>query len=53
MQSWLCGKFMELFSPETVELGASQGYESAFSKLLMRWTVMLSDVSRESLPRLK
>lgn len=39
-QSWLCGKFVSFFSPETVALVESHGYESPFSKYLMRWTAM-------------
>jgi alpha-1,3-glucosyltransferase len=33
-----------VFDPASVELHASQGYETAYSKLLMRWTVLISDI---------
>ncbi|EFN58391.1 hypothetical protein CHLNCDRAFT_19730, partial [Chlorella variabilis] len=42
-QSWLCGKYVQLFEPEVVELGTSRGYESPSSKRLLRWTVMAAD----------
>ena len=44
LQSWLCGKVINLFEPEAVELHMSRGYESASSKLLMRWTVVAFDM---------
>ena len=44
LQSWLCGKVVNLFEPEAVELHISRGYESASSKLLMRWTVVAFDL---------
>ncbi|GAB4815387.1 hypothetical protein N2152v2_002433 [Parachlorella kessleri] len=43
-QSWLYGKVIQLLDPEAVALGTSRGYETSFSKLLMRWTVVFSDV---------
>jgi hypothetical protein len=43
-QSWLCGKFIAYFEPTTVALKTSQGYETASSKLLMRITVLISDL---------
>jgi alpha-1,3-glucosyltransferase len=43
-QSWLCGKFIEYFEPKAVALKTSQGYETATSKLLMRITVLISDL---------
>lgn len=43
-QSWLCGKFIEYFEPKAVALKTSLGYETASSKLLMRSTVIISDL---------
>jgi alpha-1,3-glucosyltransferase len=43
-QSWLCGKFIEYFEPKAVALKTSQGYETDSSKLLMRTTVVISDL---------
>ncbi|KAL4852697.1 putative dolichyl pyrophosphate Man9GlcNAc2 alpha-1 [Chlorella vulgaris] len=41
--SWLCGKFVQRFEPKAVELRASRGYESPFSKFLLRQTVLAAD----------
>ncbi|GAQ86987.1 alpha-1,3-glucosyltransferase [Klebsormidium nitens] len=43
-QSYLHGLFVSAFEPEAVGLESSRGYETPSSKLLMRWTVLLSDV---------
>lgn len=43
-QSYVHGLFLKLFDPDAVALFASRGYETYFSKLLMRWTVLSSDV---------
>ncbi|KAG6581176.1 putative dolichyl pyrophosphate Man9GlcNAc2 alpha-1,3-glucosyltransferase, partial [Cucurbita argyrosperma subsp. sororia] len=43
-QSYIHGLFLKLFDPESVSLFTSRGYESYFGKLLMRWTVLSSDV---------
>ena len=50
-QSWLHGKAIQHFQPETVELHTSRGYETQHSKLLMRWSVVISDLICESLNR--
>lgn len=44
-QSWLHGRLLGLFDPKAVELHTSRGYETPRSKLLMRWTVLLSDIA--------
>ena len=49
MQSWLHGKAIQQFEPETVELHTSRGYETQHSKLLLRWSVILSDLTCEPL----
>lgn len=43
-QSWICGKAIQQFEPPAMELVASHGYETQSSKLLMRWTVVISDL---------
>ncbi|KAK9860459.1 hypothetical protein WJX84_007901 [Apatococcus fuscideae] len=43
-QSWLCGKVLNFFEPESVALGTSRGFETQSSKVLMRWTVLASDL---------
>ncbi|KAF8058079.1 dolichyl pyrophosphate Man9GlcNAc2 alpha-1 [Scenedesmus sp. PABB004] len=43
-QSYLHGLLVRAFDPAAVALGTSRGYETHFSKQLMRWTVLLSDV---------
>ncbi|XP_070051257.1 probable dolichyl pyrophosphate Man9GlcNAc2 alpha-1,3-glucosyltransferase isoform X2 [Nicotiana tomentosiformis] len=43
-QSYIHGLFLRYFDPQSVELFTSRGYESYIGKLLMRWTVLLSDV---------
>jgi hypothetical protein len=42
-QSWLHGKFIEMFEPDAVALLDSNGYESPKSKFLMRLTSLVSD----------
>jgi alpha-1,3-glucosyltransferase len=36
---------MGWFEPQSVELTVSRGYESPGSKLVMRWTVIVSDAA--------
>ncbi|KAG9158810.1 hypothetical protein Leryth_013704 [Lithospermum erythrorhizon] len=43
-QSYVHGRFIKFFNPESVALYSSRGYESYIGKLLMRWTVLMSDV---------
>ncbi|XP_022761599.1 probable dolichyl pyrophosphate Man9GlcNAc2 alpha-1,3-glucosyltransferase [Durio zibethinus] len=43
-QSYIHGVFLETFDPDSVALFTSRGYESYLGKLLMRWTVLSSDV---------
>ena len=43
-QSWVYGKVIALLDPAALSLGASRGYETYYSKLLMRWSVVASDV---------
>ncbi|CAI9110690.1 OLC1v1010758C1 [Oldenlandia corymbosa var. corymbosa] len=43
-QSYFHGIFLRFFDPQSVSLYSSRGYESYFGKLLMRWTVLSSDV---------
>lgn len=43
-QSYLHGCLLHFVDPETVALGTSQGHESAKSKMLMRLTVISSDL---------
>eukprot|EP00252_Welwitschia_mirabilis_P007218 TRINITY_DN18397_c0_g1_i1.p1 TRINITY_DN18397_c0_g1~~TRINITY_DN18397_c0_g1_i1.p1 ORF type:complete len:205 (-),score=16.26 TRINITY_DN18397_c0_g1_i1:54-668(-) len=42
-QSYLHGLALHRLHPPSVALRSSRGYESPFSKLLMRWTVLSSD----------
>lgn len=44
LQSYLHGLFVGSFDPAAVALHTSRGYETYFSKQLMRWTVLLSDI---------
>lgn len=44
MQSWLCGVALRAAEPAAVALVSSHGYESASSKTLMRWTVIVADL---------
>jgi hypothetical protein len=44
MQSYVHGLFVKQFGPAAVALHSSRGYETYFSKQLLRWTVILSDV---------
>ncbi|GMN63358.1 hypothetical protein TIFTF001_032433 [Ficus carica] len=43
-QSYFHGLFLRLFHPDSVSLFTSRGHESYLGKLLMRWTVLSSDV---------
>ncbi|KAI3761035.1 hypothetical protein L1987_51440 [Smallanthus sonchifolius] len=43
-QSYVHGLVLRFFHPESVSLYSSRGHESYFGKLLMRWTVLTSDV---------
>lgn len=43
-QSYVHGLFLRIFHPESVSLFTSRGHESYFGKLLMRWTVLSSDI---------
>ncbi|KAH6755955.1 ALG6 [Perilla frutescens var. hirtella] len=43
-QSYFHGILLRLFDPESVALSTSRGYESYIGKLLMRWTVLMSDL---------
>lgn len=43
-QSYVHGLFLRFFSPDSVALFTSRGHESYLGKLLMRWTVLSSDV---------
>ncbi|GKV16817.1 hypothetical protein SLEP1_g27398 [Rubroshorea leprosula] len=43
-QSYIHGLFLKAFDPESVSLFTSRGYESYLGKLLMRWTVLSSDI---------
>lgn len=47
LQSYIHGLFVGRFDPAAVELRTSRGYETYFSKQLMRWTVLLSDLLSE------
>lgn len=47
LQSWVYGKLIEAFAPETVALHSSRGIETVRGKLLMRWSVILSDLLGE------
>jgi hypothetical protein len=47
LQSYVHGLFVGRFDPAAVRLHTSRGHESHFSKQLMRWTVLLSDLLRE------
>ncbi|KAF8407821.1 hypothetical protein HHK36_006957 [Tetracentron sinense] len=43
-QSYAHALFLRFFHPDSVALFTSRGHESSFGKLLMRWTVLSSDV---------
>ncbi|KAL2531590.1 putative dolichyl pyrophosphate Man9GlcNAc2 alpha-1 [Abeliophyllum distichum] len=43
-QSYLHGLLLKFFDPVSVSLFTSRGYESYIGKLLMRWTVLSSDL---------
>ncbi|KAE8670300.1 putative dolichyl pyrophosphate Man9GlcNAc2 alpha-1,3-glucosyltransferase [Hibiscus syriacus] len=43
-QSYIHGVFLKTFDPDSVALFTSRGYESYIGNLLMRWTVLSSDV---------
>uniref|UniRef100_A0A803M4E7 Alpha-1,3-glucosyltransferase n=1 Tax=Chenopodium quinoa TaxID=63459 RepID=A0A803M4E7_CHEQI len=43
-QSYVHGIFLKSFLPESVSLFTSRGHESYLGKLLMRWTVLSSDI---------
>eukprot|EP00193_Tetraselmis_chui_P020304 CAMPEP_0177771312 /NCGR_PEP_ID=MMETSP0491_2-20121128/11504_1 /TAXON_ID=63592 /ORGANISM="Tetraselmis chuii, Strain PLY429" /LENGTH=304 /DNA_ID=CAMNT_0019288811 /DNA_START=153 /DNA_END=1064 /DNA_ORIENTATION=+ len=43
-QSYVYGKVLSLVEREAFDLSTSQGYESPSSKLLMRWSVIFSDL---------
>ncbi|KAJ0733168.1 putative dolichyl-P-Glc:Man(9)GlcNAc(2)-PP-dolichol alpha-1,3-glucosyltransferase [Helianthus annuus] len=43
-QSYVHGLVLKFFHPESVSLYTSRGHESYFGKLLMRWTVLSSDL---------
>ncbi|CAK7344381.1 unnamed protein product [Dovyalis caffra] len=43
-QSYFHGLFLKYFDPNSVSLFTSRGYETCFGKLLMRWTVLSSDL---------
>lgn len=43
-QSYAHSLFLNYFHPESVALFTSRGHESSLGKLLMRWTVLSSDV---------
>lgn len=43
-QSYVHGLALRFFHPESVSLNTSRGHESYIGKLLMRWTVLTSDV---------
>eukprot|EP00897_Mesotaenium_endlicherianum_P001127 jgi/Mesen1/11014/ME000098S10405 len=44
-QSFLHGCFLNWLDPQAVALGASRGFESVYSKTLMRWTVISADLA--------
>ena len=44
-QSWLYGRVIGHLEPSATALEASHGYETPSSKLLMRWSVVASDVA--------
>ena len=43
-QSWAYGRVVASFEPAAVALGTSRGYETSSSRLLMRWSVVASDL---------
>jgi alpha-1,3-glucosyltransferase len=44
LQSWLFGKALSKFDPKAFALHTSRGYETPWSKLLLRWSVLCADV---------
>ena len=44
LQSWLCGKLLQLIDSEAVALHSSRGYETGQSKAWMRLSVIAFDV---------
>ena len=45
VQSWLYGKVIGQLEPSAIALQTSHGYETPSSKLLMRWSVVASDIA--------
>ncbi|EPS58794.1 hypothetical protein M569_16019, partial [Genlisea aurea] len=43
-QSYIHGSMLKFFDPDSVSLFTSRGYETYLGKLLMRWTVIISDL---------
>lgn len=43
-QSWLYGWALLAFDPAAFDLHKSRGYETPWSKLLLRWSVLFSDL---------
>ena len=43
-QSWAYGRVVAAFEPAAVALGTSRGHETPSSRLLMRWSVVVSDL---------
>ncbi|KFK33250.1 hypothetical protein AALP_AA6G350200 [Arabis alpina] len=43
-QSYIHGIFLQMFNPESTSLLSSHGHESYLGKLVMRWTVLSSDM---------
>ncbi|KAF9684105.1 hypothetical protein SADUNF_Sadunf04G0083200 [Salix dunnii] len=43
-QSYFHGRILKYFDPNSVSLFTSRGHETHFGKLLMRWTVLSSDL---------
>ena len=44
VQSWLCGRVLARFDPAAFQLHSSRGYETPWSKVLMRWSVVVADI---------
>ncbi len=49
MQSWLCGKLLQLFDSDAVALHTSRGYETEQSKAWMRQSVIAADILGDAL----
>ena len=47
LQSWLYGKVIQAWEPDAVALHSSRGFENSSSKLLMRLSVIASDLMGE------